>query len=219
MPIATTLQNLLRHGVRRMGELEFQSVASNDSYQLCHWQDAEQAREPVYGGLERHEGPSAARDLSLFSEDGRYRFSKGQRNLKRGWVMIFEDEEELRQALDQFYPAGLGVFLAYRDGTLETEDLRDKLERQSGMYRMARSISDAGAQRLVRDVCGPAHRCAKRILWQIDAHTPLEPSEASCFNGLPEGVAEAAAIPLLCREACNHFVVECRRVAKEESSL
>jgi len=129
--------------------------------------------------------------------------------------MVLADAEELRQALDQFYPAGVGLLLAQRNGTLETENLRDKLGRQSGMFRIARNISDAAAQRLVREVCGPAHRCAKRILWQIDANTPMEESEASRYDGIPDGVPETAAIPLICREACNHFVGECRRVAKE----
>lgn len=84
------------------------------------------------------------------------------------------------------------------------------------MYKFARSISDAGAQKLVRQVCGPAHNCAKKILWKIDAQTPLEESEASRFNGIPGDLPEAEAIPLLCREACNHFVAECRKAAKAE---
>jgi sirohydrochlorin cobaltochelatase len=131
--------------------------------------------------------------------------------------MVLASAEDLRQALDQFYPAGVGLFLALRQGTLETENLRDKLERQTGMYRFARTISERGAQRLVRETCGPAHQCAKRILWQIDANTPLDDSAASRFNGIVGDLPEAAAIPLLCREACNHFVAECRRVAKEEA--
>ncbi|MEI8039309.1 MAG: hypothetical protein WCJ14_13040 [Verrucomicrobiota bacterium] len=108
--------------------------------------------------------------------------------------------------------------MATRHGTLEVKNLRDKLGRQSGMYRLARAISDAGAQQLVREVCGPAHQCAKRILWRLDANTPLEHSEASRFNGISGDVPPGEAIPLLCREACNHFVAECRRVAKAEAS-
>ena len=218
MPIASDLRNLLRSGVHRMGELEFQSGVSNHPYILCHWLDTGRSRQPAFGGLELHEGPGAARDLSLFTADGHYRFAKGQTNLQRGWVMVLASEEDLRQALDQFYPAGVGLFLAHQRGTLETENLRAKLERQSGMYRFARNISDAGAQRLVRELCGPAHQCAKRILWQIDANTPLEDNEASRFNGIPNNLPQSAAIPLLCREACNHFVAECRRVAKEEAA-
>ena len=172
---------------------------------------------PISADWSSTTGPADARDLSTYAEDGTYRFTKGQVNLKRGWVMTLDSDEDLRLALDQFYPACLGLFLALQDGTLEIETLRDKLNRQTGMYRFARSISDAGAQKLVQQVCGPAHQCAKKILWNIDPQTPLEDSEASRFNGIPGGdLPESEAIPLLCREACNHFVAECRKAAKAE---
>ncbi len=171
---------------------------------------------PAFGGLSLHVGPENARDISTYAADGTYRFTKGQTNLKRGWVMALENEDDLRLALDQFYPACLGLFLAQQNGQLEVENLRDKLNRQTGMYRFARSISDHGAQQLVREVCGPAHQCAKKILWKLDPENPLEDSEASRFNGIPSDLPETEAIPLLCREACNHFVAECRKVAKAE---
>ncbi len=217
MSIALELRNLLRSGLHRIGQLEIQANVYGHPYLLCHESDAELSTQPAYGGLDFHEGPGAARDLSTYAEDGSYRFTKGQTNLKHGWVMALETEEDLRQALDQFYPAAVGLIFARRSGTLEVENLRDKLDRQTGMYRFARTISDAGAQRLVQEVCGPAHQCAKRILWKIAANTPLEDSDASRYNGIPGGLSEAEAIPLLCREACNHFVAECRRVSKEES--
>jgi sirohydrochlorin cobaltochelatase len=216
MPISNDLKNLVLSGVHRMGQLEIQSLPSNGRFSLCHLEDFGLVDSPEANGLEVFQGPSAARDLSTYAPDGSYRFTKGQTNLKRGWVMYLENEEELRQALDQFYPAGVGLFLAHRKGILETENLRNKLNRQTGMYRFARNVSDSGAQELVRTVCGPAHQCAKRILWRIDDATPLEPSEASLYDGIPGAVPETEAIPLLCREACNHFVAECRRVAKEE---
>lgn len=216
MSIAAKLHDLVASGVHRIGEVEIQTYAGNQGFLLCHWQDATHLGEPGFGGLEVYRDPTAAREISTYAEDGTYRFTKGQVNLKRGWVMILEFAEELRQALDHFYPACVGLFLAKRDGILEVENLREKLNRQTGMYRFARNISDPGAQKLVRTICGPAHQCAKRILWQIDAETPLEESEASRFNGIPGEVTESEAIPLLCREACNHFVAECRRVAKAE---
>jgi sirohydrochlorin cobaltochelatase len=183
---------------------------------ICHYEDAELSTEPAFGGLDVYHGPEAAREISTYAEDGTYRFTKGQTNLKRGWVMTLENEEDLRQAVDQFYPACLGLFLAQRDGTLDVQNLRDKLNRQTGMYRFARTVSDAGAQQLVQTICGPAHQCAKRILWKIDENTPLDDSEASRFKGIVGDLPETEAIPLLCREACNHFVAECRRVAKAE---
>jgi len=214
--LATELRNLLQSGIHRIGEIEIQTAVHGHSYVLCHFADREQSAGPSFGGLELHAGPAAARDISTYAEDGTYRFTKGQVNLKRGWVMTMENEVELRLALDQFYPACVGLFLAQRGGILEIETLREKLNRQTGMYRFARSISDAGAQKLVQEVCGPAHQCAKKILWQIDADTPLDDSEASRFNGIPGDLPAAEAIPLLCREACNHFVAECRKAAKAE---
>jgi sirohydrochlorin cobaltochelatase len=216
MSIASELQQLIQNGLRRMGEIEIQTNVSNHAFVLSHWRDAELARQPDWGALESHQGPEPARDLSTYAEDGSYRFTKGQVNLRHGWVMTLADAEELRQALDHFYPACVGLYLAQRKGTLEVQNLRDKLNRQTGMYRYARSISDAGAQKLVQEVCGPAHQCAKRILWQIDAEIPLEDSEASRFMGVPGKIPESEAIPLLCREACNHFVAECRKAAKAE---
>jgi hypothetical protein len=84
------------------------------------------------------------------------------------------------------------------------------------MYRFARTISDEGAQKLVREICGPAHQCARKILWQLDQDTPLEDSEASRYDGIPCSTHKDRAIPLLCREACNHFVAETRKAAKAE---
>ncbi|MEO5715566.1 MAG: DR2241 family protein [Luteolibacter sp.] len=216
MSVAQKLRTLLGSGIHRIGELEIQTNDCNYRYSLFHQADSELFTKASFGGLELHTGPEDAREISTYAEDGTYRFTKGQVNLKRGWVMTLENEEELRLALDQFYPACVGLFIAQKGGILEIETLREKLNRQTGMYRFARTVSDAGAQKLVQEVCGPAHQCAKKILWKIDANTPLDDSEASRFNGIPGNLPENEAIPLLCREACNHFVAECRKVAKAE---
>ncbi len=216
LPIALQLRQLLRSGVHRIGQVEIRTGLYGYHYVLFHSDDEELATEPAFGGLEIHETPEAARDLSTWAEDGAYRFTKSQANLRRGWVIALDDEEQLRLALDLFYPACVGLFLAQQGGTLHIEHLRDKLDRQTGMYRNARNLSNEGAQALVREVCGPSHQCAKKILWQIDAGTPLAESEATRYNGIPGDIPEIEAIALLCREACNHFVAECRKAAKSE---
>ncbi len=216
MSTAKKLKDLIDSGIHRIGEIEIQTTNRNSQFILCHHEDLGQSKGVDFGGLELHDGPADARDISTYAEDGTYRFTKGQVNLKRGWVMTLASEQDLRLALDQFYPACLNLFLAWQDGSLEIETLRDKLNRQTGMYRFARSISDAGAQKLVQEVCGPAHQCAKKILWQLDLETPLDDSEASRFNGISGDIPSSEAIPLLCREACNHFVAECRKAAKAE---
>jgi len=210
MSLSQQLREEIRAGRRHIGEIHI--AESDGGYLIRHHLD----KDLDAGELEVHDSPDAARDISLHSPDGEYRFAKAQTNLKRGWMIQLADEKQLLRALDLFYPAGVGVHLAHQSGTLRVEHMRDKLNRQTGMYKFARNISDKGAQQLIQDLCGPAHQCARRILWQLDANTPLEDSEASRFNGICSGVGENEAIPLLCREACNHFVAQARKVSKQE---
>lgn len=210
-PLAKFIAEQVASGVHRIGQIEIRSENGQAPYQLCHADDVKAAN------LATHEGPARARELSTWGEDGDYRFSKASTNLRRGWRMMLADAEELRQALDGFYPAALGLWRAESRGENVAQDLREKLGRQTGMYKFAGKISDPGAQRLVREVCGPTHQCAKRILWQLDGETPLEDSEASRYRGIVGELPEDEAIPLLCREACNHFVAECRKVSKREN--
>lgn len=219
MPAISTAQRLvelLACGFSRIGEISIQQNVQSHAFLLCHTADSERASSPDFGGLTEHRGPDAAREIATFSDDGTFRFTKVQLNLRQGWVMLLENEDQLRLALDHFYPSCVGLFNAWRDGTLEIQPLREKLTRQTGMYRFTKNISDAGAQKVIRQVCGPANRCARKILWQIDADTPLENNEASQYSGIPGG-GVGEAIPLLCREACNHFVAECRKEAQAEA--
>lgn len=210
MKLAERLAEALAGGIRRIGQIAIRP--QDASYFLCHIDD--EAVDPSL--LEKFTGPAAARDLSTWAEDGHYRFTKGELSLRHGWLLELDSAEDLRQALDLFYPAAAGLWFAEKDGRLHVEHLRDKLNRQTGMYRFARDLSDTGAQRLVREVCGPGNCCVKKILWRIDAVTPLEDSEASRFDGVVGDINRNAAIPLLCREACNHFVAEARKASKAE---
>ena len=210
------LLQFLQTGGHRIGQIEIQAIDSFNRFLLFHEADGDRIDQPSYGGLDVYNDPFDARNISTYAEDGTYRFTKGQTNLIRGWIMALKSPEEVRAALDLFYPSAIGLWSAMEAGTLEVENLRDKLNRQTGMYQYARLISDPGAQKLVQEVCGPAHQCAKRILWQIDGETPLDDSEASRYDGIPGDVARTEAIPLLCREACNHFVSECRKASSAE---
>lgn len=215
-PLPQHLKALIRSGVRHIGQIEIHPDLCEYAYAIFHTADEDLATQPAFGGLDHFTDPEKARDLSTYAEDGEYRFTKGKVNLRRGWILTLHSEEELLRALDLFYPACTAMLIRHRDGTLPIEDLRVKLGRQTGMYRYAGSISDEGAQKLIQKVCGPAHNCAKKILWKLDPETPLDDSEASRFNGIPVNVPEQKAIPLVCREACNHFVAECRKAAKAE---
>jgi sirohydrochlorin cobaltochelatase len=211
MKLAERLAAAIAGGVRRIGQVSIEP--RGDGYLLRHIDDEGLPASALQG----HEDPEMARTISTWADDGHYRFTKGELSLVRGWMLVLSSAGQLKQALDLFYPAGAGLWFAQQDGRIEVEHLRTKLNRQTGMYRFARNLSDAGAQRLVTEVCGPGHCCVKKILWQIDETTPLEDSEASRYDGVVGGIDRAAAIPLLCREACNHFVAEARKASKVEA--
>ena len=214
--LAARLADSVREGIAQIGQIRIYRELCEFAYGLSHVEDEDLATQPAFGGLEQFHGPTEARTLSTYAEDGEYRFTKGKTNLRKGWIMTLDSKEDLLRALDGFYPGLVALHLHHAMGKLPVENLRDKLSRQTGMYRYAGTISDEGAQTLVQEVCGPAHSCAKRILWQLDDKTPLDESEASRFNGIPNECPDRPAIPLLCREACNHFVAECRKAAKKE---
>ncbi|WP_367874750.1 DR2241 family protein [Luteolibacter sp. Populi] len=214
MKTAERLAQAVAGGVHRIGQIAIRPRLNGHGYEICHIDD--EGLSPA--ALDFREGPAAARTISTWAADGHYRFTKGELTLVRGWMLVLHSAEELQQALDAFYPAAAGLWFAQQDGRLEVEHLRDKLNRQTGMYRFARNLSDGGAQRLVQEVCGPGHCCVKKILWQLDATTPLEDSEASRFDGVVGEINRRQAIPLLCREACNHFVAEARKASKAEAT-
>lgn len=205
--ITQRIFDALESGTDQIGEVAILRDVQGSRFALCHHEDRERI-----DSLDVHRDVRFAREISTWAPDGHYRFTKGELSLKQGWLLLLDDPERLRQAIDLLYPASLGLWIAHEDGRLEVQNLRDKLDRQTGMYKFAKNISDEGAQQLVRKVCGPANCCVKRILWKIDEDTPLDDSEASRFDG----TLNDRAIPLLCREACNHFVAECRKASKAE---
>src|SRR4030095_17074351 len=92
-----------------------------------------------------------AYEIARYDDAGNYRPLKTAPNLRHGWRMELERSDELRRALDHFYPGRLAIFIAWQRGQLRTTPLRETLDRQSGMYRIAAKISDAQIDDLVAD--------------------------------------------------------------------
>ena len=184
--------------------------------------------------------------IAKYDDAGNYRSLKTAPNLRHGWRLELATIEELRRALDYFYPGRLAVFAAWKSGYLKTTALRETLDRQSGMYRVATKISDPQINDLVADFCRSDSGCLRTILWKRDrngviASTKLPKAKfdpvydqmmAACSRR-PAGDArashppsprfgvagsEAATVPLFCQEACNLLVAECRKVVKDESA-
>ncbi|MCX8237436.1 MAG: DR2241 family protein [Akkermansiaceae bacterium] len=206
MSLTKAFRNALNSGVNQIGQLRI----LRDPIRLHHIEDSD------LDSLKVHTDPNDAREVGLYTPKGEYRFTKGELSLPTGWIFHLDSVEELRRTIDLFYPASLGLWKAWKKGDIRVQNLRDKLNRQSGMYRHARNVSDQGAQELVKCLCGPSNKCVKKILWKIDDEQSLEDSEASRFNGIVGKSDEATAIPMVCQEACNFFVAQARKKSKEE---
>jgi sirohydrochlorin cobaltochelatase len=159
-------------------------------------------------------------EIAKYDDAGNYRPLKTAPNLRRGWRLTLKTLEELERALDYFYPGRLAVFAAWKTGQLRTTSLRETLERQSGMYRVAAKISDHQIDDLVGDFCRSDGGCLRTILWKRDqpgavSSTKLpkekfDPAHDQAATG-PRS-ATATTVPLLCQEPCNLLVAECRKV-------
>ena len=165
-------------------------------------------------------------DIAKHDDAGNYRPLKTAPNLRYGWRLELEAVEDLRRALDYFYPGRLAMFAAWKSDQLQTTPLRETLDRQSGMYRVAAKISDSQIDDLVADFCRSNGGCLRTILWKRDADGAIastklptekfDPAYDHTMGSNPPGSTTAATIPLLCQEACNLLIAECRKVVKAE---
>jgi sirohydrochlorin cobaltochelatase len=216
---------------------------TNDGFVLSHRED--EARSDLQTGRSAQE----AIEIAKYDDAGNYRPLKTAPNLQHGWRLTVQTLEELKRALDYFYPGRLAVFAGWKAGQLGTTNLRDTLNRQSGMYRIAAKISDAQIDETVADFCRSDGGCLRTILWKRDARGTVSsrklPNEkfdptfdqtkalgqpgSSAFADQPsrkatvsreatadKSIPATATIPLLCQEACNLLVAECRKVVKGE---
>ena len=197
-----------------MGQIRI-GKSADDLFVLCHRDDADS------DCLTGSRDPNDAAEITKFDDAGNYRPLKTAPNLRHGWRMELEDVRELRRALDLFYPGRLAVLLAFEEKKLRTTSLRETLERQTGMYRIAARISDAQIDELVGNFCRSDGGCLRTILWKRDAGSAIVSSKlpAEKFDPAFDQTGHCEpCIPLLCQEACNLLVNECRRIVKMEGA-
>ena len=195
----------------RFGQILIQK--KNGGYSLSHRDD--EARDDLQG----FQNPDDAAEIARYDDEGNYRPLKTAPNLRHGWRLEVVDLAALRRALDYFYPGRLAMFAAWKANRFATTPLRETLDRQSGMYRVAAKISDQQIDDLVGNFCRSSDGCLRTILWKRDARgtvpsTKLPPEK---FDPSHDQTGRGQrAIPLLCQEACNLLVNECRKVVKGE---
>src|SRR6266404_8149201 len=197
----------------RIGQLLIQRTNAS-GFDVCHHDDANADRLEVFRKQER------AIEIARYDDGGKYRPLKTAPNLRRGWRLEVADLGELRRALDHFYPGRLAILAAWTENNLETTTLRETLDRQTGMYRVAAKISDDQIDEVVGKVCRSNGGCLRTILWQRDEQgtTPSSKLQPEKFDPQHDQTGRGEnAIPLLCQEACALLVNECRKAVKGDA--
>src|ERR1700745_848546 len=109
---------------------------SDSCFVVCHRDDETLDESPIFRSAED------AIEMAKYDDAGNYRPLKTAPNLRHGWRLQLDKLEDLIRARDYFYPGRLAVFAAWKSGKLQSTPLRETLDRQSGMYRVAAKISD-----------------------------------------------------------------------------
>jgi sirohydrochlorin cobaltochelatase len=204
------LGDWLAGGLRCIGQIAIEPE-EDGSFALRHRED----RGRVDLVLAR--GPDSAAELARFDDAGNYRPLKTAPTLRHGWELKVGTLADLRLALDLFYPGRLAAFLAFERNELVATPLRDTLERQTGMYRIAAQIGEEQADELVGEFCRSDGGCLRTILWRRDAAgtVPSTRLPAVKFDPCHDQTSQAEpVVPLLCQEACNLLVAEARNVVQ-----
>jgi sirohydrochlorin cobaltochelatase len=206
------LGDWLAKGLRCIGQIAIES-GNEGGFALRHREDAGRV------DLVFSSSADEAGELARFDDGGNYRPLKTAPNLRHGWELQLQNLTELRVALDLFYPGRLAAFLAFKKNDLVATSLRNTLERQTGMYRIAVQIREEQADELVGGFCRSDGGCLRTILWRRDASgtvpsTHLPPEK---FEPHHDQTGRAGpVIPLLCQEACNLLVAEARNVVQAD---
>jgi sirohydrochlorin cobaltochelatase len=204
------LESLRTEKSSRIGQLEIS--ASDDGFVVYHRDDAGR------NNLTDHAWDDAF-EIAKFDDAGNYRALKTAPNLRHDWKIFVNNAAELEQTIDAIYPGRLAVLRALESGELVTTSLRETLNRQSGMYRVAAKISDQQIDDLVGNFCRSDGGCLRTVLWKRDdkgtvPSTRLPPEK---FDPAHDQIGRGEkCIPLLCQEACNLLVAACREKVKGE---
>jgi len=193
---------------------------TDDRYRLVHREDA-----ALSETLQVFRHAEDALEIARQDDEGNYRPLKTAPKLRRGWQLELSNPNELRRALEFFYPGRLAVLEARLANRLVTTPLLKTLARQSGMYRIAANISDEQLDCLIAGFCRSDGGCLRTILWTRDVagaipstKLPPEKFDPTYDQALTGGADPITAVnvPLLCQEVCNLLVSECRKVVKGE---
>lgn len=224
------LAELLSEGYRQLGEVailpaaEIKPPLSEDGtpypvaegFYLCHYQDGEGLVRGEHVIFERHyDRPEQALEIYRHDDRGDFRPLRTAPTLRHGWLLALPDISDVRQALDFFYPAALGMFGGLRTNNLPSVNVLDTMRRQTGMYQVVRAMTPEQADELTGGSCLSHGGCIRTILWKIDKDMPARRLPPEKFDpGVPQMQTSLKCLPVLCCEICNLLVAQGRRLMK-----
>lgn len=196
MSLADELDRLLSRGTRlTFGELAL-SRGEDGSFEARHVDDR-----ACSGNLAGISTVRGLRDLAKYDAAGNYRPLKTAPGLVSGWRTLTSSPAEFLDRLDAVYPGLFATWISHQRGETVPVALRQTLNRQTGMYRFAGTITPEMGSEIKRDLCGAG--CLRHVTW------PIEEGDPSC-----PPTAAPDAVPLLCTEACTFAVSRARELAK-----
>jgi sirohydrochlorin cobaltochelatase len=206
----SALGDWLAAGLRCIGQIAIE-CQDDGSFTLTHRDDAGQ------NDLAADSRAEDAAKLARFDDAGNYRPLKTAPNLRHGWRLTLRNVAELRTALDLFYPGRLAAYFAFEKHELLPTPLRETLERQSGMYRIAAQIDENQADELVGNFCRSDGGCLRTILWRRNVEGTVASTRLPAEKFDPQYDQTGGGrpvVPLLCQEACNLLVAEARKAVQ-----
>lgn len=149
--------------------------------------------------------PDELASWAELTESGAFRPNKAAPTLRRGWICTLTSRSDLESALDTLYPGALADWYAARNDPNAALPFRTFVNRQTGMYRGVRNVTDAQAAEITRTACH-AQFCLRRRLWEVPGLGP-DPLEGKSH------------VP--CLDPCGlylEFARRCARIAQDPVS-
>lgn len=140
------------------------------------------------------------------TSQGAFRPNRSAPSLRSGWRCHATTDAELNEALEQLYPGALADWHAWECGVATPTSFREFVGRQTGMYRVAQEITDAGADAVAEAGC-TRELCLRRRCWDTPRGGPAPAAEPD-VHGL--------TIP--CLEPCALVLDLARWMAKEQGT-
>jgi len=140
------------------------------------------------------------RDIGTYTTSGAFRPLRVAPDLQTGWRVAHLTLDGLEQVIHRIYPGALADWSAVEiDGVAaHAQGYRDFVNRQTGMYRLTQTLTDAEAADTAKACCDPRF-CLKRRVWV-------------CPGMPPQTVESTSVIP--CLEPCATLMELARVTAR-----